>query len=136
MLYDSTHKILYRYNCFIPLVLETQCSKTCTTCHITTPIGEILTATDLLQCDVDSSLRLHFVDCQAMRKVEWNTFLDSCIKTVCNLRRIAEIRIHSFPEVLKLSGFFTNQLFVCVDSSLISSLIRSIVDSSFCMNSP
>ena len=38
--------------------------------NITTPNRELLTATDLLQCGVDSSQRLHYVGYQEMRKVE------------------------------------------------------------------
>ena len=63
---------------------------------ITTPNREVLTATDLLQCGVDSSLRLQYMGFQEMRKVEWNTFLDSCTNTVCNLRRIAETKFSLF----------------------------------------
>ena len=37
---------------------------------MTTPNREILTATDLLQCGVDSSHRLNYVGFQEMRKVE------------------------------------------------------------------
>ena len=37
---------------------------------ITTPNRELLTATDMLQCGVDSSHRLHYVGFQEMRKVE------------------------------------------------------------------
>ena len=36
---------------------------------ITTPNGETLTATYVLQCGVDSSQRLHYVAFQEMRKV-------------------------------------------------------------------
>ena len=63
---------------------------------ITTPNREVLTATDLLQCGVDSSHRLQYMGFQEMRKVEWNTFLDSCTNTVCNLRRIAETKFSLF----------------------------------------
>ena len=38
--------------------------------NITTPNRELLTATDLLQCGVDFSQRLHYVGFQERRKVE------------------------------------------------------------------
>ena len=53
------------------------------------------TATDRLQCSVDSSLRLHHVGFQGLWKGEWNTFLDPCNITVCNLRIFTEIKVSS-----------------------------------------
>ena len=74
--------------------------------NITTPNGELLTATDLLQCGVDSSHRLHYVGFQEMRKKERKNFLDSCTNTYVTCEESPKQSFHCFPEFLKFCGFF------------------------------
>ena len=77
-----------------------------TALHITTPNRELLTATDLLQCGVDSPHRLHYVGFQEMREVEGNNFLDSCTNTWVTCEKLPKQNFHCFPEFLKFCGFF------------------------------
>ena len=75
---------------------------------------------------------------QGLRKVELNTFLDSCTNIVCNMRRITEINFNCFPEFLKFvdSSHFAIISLLAFSTNLVTFYIYlSFVDSSFCMNS-